>query len=606
VTDHWTEQTQPLPAGQPPVPASWVRPDPTPPDPTPPDPAPPDPAQPEQARPPAHGGGGTTDGHRVGRSEPSLGRSSRIMAVASAASRVTGFLRSLAIAAAIGLELVGDAYNTANTLPNIVYELLLGGVLTSVVVPLLVHAQERDVDGGEAYTQRLLSLATAALAAATALAVLAAPLLTALYVGSDSPKAHLTTVFAWLLLPEIFFYGLGAMFGAILNTRGVYGPPAWAPVLNNLAVIATAGAFVLLPGRAPLTPATITTPQVLVLGIGTTVGIVAQALVLLPSLRRSGFRWRWRLDIRGARLSEAGTLALWVVGYVVVSQLGYVVVTRLANEVPVPGRGYAVFTNASLLFQMPYGVLGVSLLTALVPRMSRAAARGERDRVVADLSLGSRLTALALVPVTAAFLVLGPAIGTLVYAHGRTTADAARQVGIVLAASAFGLVPFAITMLQLRVFYAVKDARTPTLTNVGMVVTKIALCIVVAAVLPDRHVVTGLAVATSLSYVVGVLVGEVLLRRRFGPLGGRAMARTTARIALYSAIAGTAAWGAAVLATRWFGSGFAGSAAAVLLGSAVGLGVLAAITARWRFAELDDVFGTRRRIRYQVGKHRAP
>ena len=603
MTDHWTEQAQPLPAGQPPAAASWA----TRPDPGRPDPGQPDPGQPDPTGPAPDGGSGdgATNGGRAGRSEPSLGRSSRVMAVASAASRVTGFLRSLAIAAAIGLELVGDAYNTANTLPNIVYELLLGGVLTSVVVPLLVHAQERDADGGEAYTQRLLSLATAALAVATALAVLAAPLLTALYVGAGSPKAHLSTVFAWLLLPEIFFYGLGAMFGAILNTRGVYGPPAWAPVLNNLVVIATAGAFLLLPGRAPLTPATITTPQVLVLGVGTTLGIVAQALVLLPALRRSGFRWRWRLDVRGARLSEAGTLALWVVGYVVVSQIGYVVVTRLANEVPVPGRGYAVFTNASLLFQMPYGILGVSLLTVLVPRMSRAAARGERDRVVADLSLGSRLTALALVPVTAAFVVLGPAIGTLVYAHGRTTADAARQVGIVLAASAFGLVPFAITMLQLRVFYAVKDARTPTLTNVGMVVTKIALCVVVAAVLPAQHVVTGLAVATSLSYVVGVLLGEALLRRRFGPLGGRVVVRTTARIALYSAVAGTAAWGAAVLADRWFGSGFAGSAAALLLGSAAGLGVLVAIAARWRFAELDEVFGTRGRIRHQVGRHRA-
>jgi putative peptidoglycan lipid II flippase len=528
------------------------------------------------------------------------------MAVASAASRITGFLRSLAIAAAIGLELVGDAYNTANTLPNIVYELLLGGVLTSVVVPLLVHAQERDADGGEAYTQRLLSLATAALAVATVLAVLAAPLLTALYVGADSPKAHLTTVFAWLLLPEIFFYGLGAMFGAILNTRGVYGPAAWAPVLNNLVVIATAGAFVLVPGPAPLTPATITTPQVLVLGIGTTLGIIAQALVLLPSLRRSGFRWRWRLDVRGARLSEAGTLALWVIGYVVVSQIGYVVVTRLANEVPIPGRGYAVFTNASLLFQMPYGVLGVSLLTALMPRMSRAAARGERVRVVADLSMGSRLTALALVPVTAAFVVLGPAIGTLVYAHGRTTADAARQVGVVLAASAFGLVPFAITMLQLRVFYAVKDARTPTLINVGMVVAKIALCAVVAAVLPDRHVVTGLAVATSLSYVIGMLLGVVLLRSRFGPLGGREVARTMVRITGVSVIGGLAAWGVVLVASRWLGTGFAGSAVAVLLGSVVGLGVLAAMAARWRFAELDEVFGAAGRSRRPTGRHRAP
>jgi putative peptidoglycan lipid II flippase len=524
-----------------------------------------------------------------GVAEPSLGRSSRIMAVASAASRLTGFLRSLAIAAAIGLGLVGDAYNTANTLPNIVYELLLGGVLTSVVVPLLVHAQERDADRGEAYTQRLLSLATATLAAATVLAVLAAPLLTALYVGGNSPKAHLATVFAWLLLPEIFFYGVGAMFGAILNTRGVYGPAAWAPVLNNLVVIGTAAVFILLPGPARLLPNTITGTQVAVLGIGTTLGIVLQAAVLLPALRRAGFRWRWRLGGRDARLGEAGGLALWVLGYVAISQIGYVVITRLANEVTTAGRGYAVFTNASLLFQMPYGILGVSLLTALMPRMSRAAAHGDRTRVVADLSLGSRLTAVTLVPVTVAFVVLGPAIGTVIYAHGQSTADEARQVGVVLAASAFGLVPFAITMLQLRVFYAVKDARTPTLINVGMVAAKIAIAALIPAVLPDRHVVTGLAVATSASYVVGLLLGEVLLRRRFGRVRSGLVLRTTARLALLSAFGGLAAWGVLVLVTDRLGRGVGGSAVAVLLGSLAGLLVLAALASRWQVAELREL-----------------
>jgi putative peptidoglycan lipid II flippase len=526
--------------------------------------------------------------------EPSLGRSSRIMAIATAASRLTGFLRSLAIAAAIGLGLVGDAYNTANTLPNIVYELLLGGVLTSVVIPLLVHAQERDPDQGEAYTQRLMSLATVALAAATFVAVLAAPLLTAVYVGSDSPKAHLTTVFAWLLLPEIFFYGLGAMFGAILNTRNVYGAPAWAPVLNNLVVIATAIIFVLLPGPAKLLPGTITSAQVLVLGVGTTFGIFVQALVLLPALRRVGFQWRWRLDVRGARLGEAGGLASWVLGYVAISQVGYIVVTRLANEVNTAGRGYAVFTNASLLFQMPYGILGVSLLTALMPRMSRAAARGDTVGVVSDLTLGSRLTALTLVPVTAAFTVLGPAIGVVIYAHGATTGDEARQVGVVLGSSAFGLVPFALTMLQLRVFYAVKDAKTPTLINVGMVVAKIAMAAIVPMVLPDRHIVLGLAVATSLSYVVGVAIGEVLLRKRFGELGTRLVIQTTARLTVLSIIGGLAAWGVYDLVTSQLGQGVGGSAVSVLLGSIAGLVVLAAVASKWHVEEFRELIGALR------------
>jgi putative peptidoglycan lipid II flippase len=398
---------------------------------------------------------------RAGQPAPSqsLGRASRTMAIASAASRLTGFLRSLAITAAIGVALVGNAYNTANTLPNIVYELLLGGVLTSVVVPLLVQAQERDPDRGEAYTQRLLSLAVAGLAAATLLATLAAPLLTLLYSSGAGAKSELTTFFAYLLLPEIFFYGLGAMIGAVLNTRGVFGPPAWAPVLNNVVVIIVAGLFIGLTAGDGGTTTSLSTGETLLLGIGTTLGIVLQAVVLLPALRRTGFRWRFRLDLRGSRIGEAGPLALWVIGYVVVSQVGYLVQLRLANGVPDELPGVATFTNASLLFQMPYGILGVSLLTALMPRMSRAAARGDQDSLLSDLSLGSRLSALALLPVTALFIVLGPAIGTVIYGHGRTDDGAARTIGTVLALSAFGLVPFAITMLQLRVFYAVKDAH---------------------------------------------------------------------------------------------------------------------------------------------------
>ena len=539
---------------------------------------------------------------------PSLGRASRTMAIASAASRLTGFLRSTAVVAVIGVQLTGDAYNTANTLPNIVYELLLGGVLTSVVVPLLVGAQERDADRGEAYTQRLLTLTLAALAVATLLATLAAPLLAAAYTPGDDDQTELTTFLAYLLLPEIFFYGLGAMLGAILNTRGVFGAPAWAPVLNNVVVIAVAGIFLVVTadsGRR--TTESLTTGEALLLGIGTTLGIVAQALVLLPALRRTGFRWRWRLDLRGSRLGEVGPLALWVLGYVAVSQVGYLVQLRITNAIPDSEPGTSVFIYASLLFQMPYGILGVSLLTALMPRMSRAAARGDRDRVLADLSLGSRLSALALLPITGLFMVLGPAIGTVVFGHGRTEAPEARTVGVVLAVAAFGLVPFAITMLQLRVFYAVKDARTPTMINVGMVVAKVTLSLVAAAVLPDRHVVAGIAVATSLSYVLGAVLGEVLLRRRFGPLGTGRVLRAGAGFLVLSGLATLAAWGVLVLVTGWLGVGPLASAVAVVLGSTVALGVLVATTLVWRSSELDDVLGglRGRPAGARSGRHRA-
>ena len=262
----------------------------------------------------------------------SILRAAGTMAVATLVSRVTGLIRTMVLAAALGVLLVNDAYNTANTLPNIVYELLLGGVLTSVVVPLLVHAQEHDRDGGVGYAQRLATIATAGLVVVTGLAILVAPLLTSLYGITDDPdQVRLANWLARILLIEIVFYGVGALAQAILNSRDVFGPPAWAPVLNNVIVIATGLLFIAASGPGDLEPATITPGQIWLLGIGTTLGIAVQALVLLPLLSKAGVPLRPRWGLRNTGLREAGTLGLWVIGYVAVSQIGVIVATRIAN-----------------------------------------------------------------------------------------------------------------------------------------------------------------------------------------------------------------------------------------------------------------------------------
>jgi putative peptidoglycan lipid II flippase len=263
----------------------------------------------------------------------SLGRSTRSMALGTVASRATGFLRTAVIATVLGVQGVGAAYNIANTTPNIVYELLLGGVLTSVVVPLLVRAAKDDDDGGQAYAQRLLTLTVLVLGTAAVVLVLAAPLLVDLYAGDLDPASReLAVVFARFFLPQVLFYGVGAVLGAVLNTRGRYSPPMWAPVLNNLVVIATGLLFLLLPGTNPLTSGSITDTQVLVLGLGTTLGIVAQTVALLPSLRAAGFSLRPRFDLRGTGLGQAARLAQWVFLYVVANQLAFLVVVRLASD----------------------------------------------------------------------------------------------------------------------------------------------------------------------------------------------------------------------------------------------------------------------------------
>lgn len=488
-----------------------------------------------------------THADRPRRRGSSLGRASSLMAVASLVSRVTGFLRQLALVSVLGLGVVNDSYTVANTLPNIVYELLLGGVLTSVMVPLLIRAQTDDADGGEAYTRRLLTVAGAVLALATLVAMVAAPLLTRLYLGDGggSSNPQLATAFAWLLLPQIFFYGLGALLGALLNTRGVFGPFAWAPVLNNVVVLAVLGVFVAVPGRISLDPVRMGDPKLLVLGLGTTLGIVAQALVLVPAVRRTGFRYRpmWGWD---RRLAETGGLAVWVVGYVLIGQAGYIVTTRVAAEAA-PGS-VAIYSNAWLLLQVPYGVLGVSLLTALMPRMSRAAAEGRTADVVADLALGTRLSAVVLLPVSALLTLFGTQLGVALFSFGAGSAgEGSTRLGATLAASAFGLLPFAVMMLQARVFYALTDSRTPTLLQLVIVVVKIPLLLAAPLVLPPEWVVLGLAAANGLSFVVGWVLGQILLQRRLGPLGTGVVLGVLVRVAVASVIGAALAFGAVLL-----------------------------------------------------------
>jgi putative peptidoglycan lipid II flippase len=514
------------------------------------------------------------------------------MAVASLVSRITGFIRTLALAAALGLSVLNDSYTVANTLPNIVYELLLGGVLSSVMVPLLVRAQTEDADGGLAYTQKMLTVATGVLVAATVLAMATAPLLTYLYLGSSTQSAAnpaLATAFAVLLLPEIVFYGLGALFGAILNSRGVFGPFAWAPVVNNLVMLAVVGIYLLMPGDIDVVGARLTDPKVLVLGLGTTVGILVQAAVLLPALRRLGVRLRPRWGWDG-RLAEAGGLYAWVVGYVLIGQVGYIVTTRMAA--PFAGS-VSTYANAWLLLQLPYGVLGVSLLTALLPRMSRAAAAGRLHEVVADLSLGTRYSTIALLPATALITLFGTSIGVALFSLGRTSEAGAARLGDTLAVSAFGLLPYALSMLQLRVFYAMKDARTPTLIQGIMVLAKIPMLLVCPVLLAPRNVVVGLAAANSLSFVIGAVVGQLWLRHRLGRLDNHSVAVTFGKTAVASTVGGLAGAGL-VLAVRAPLEAAVGPVAQVwillLAGGLLALAVTLAALRVVRLSELDALW----------------
>ncbi len=505
------------------------------------------------------------------------------MALGTAFSRATGFLRLVVIAAAIGAGPLGDAYNIANVLPNIVYELLLGGVLTSVVVPLLVQAAHRDRDGGEAYAGRLLTVVGLLLGVTSVLAVLAAPLLIGLYGQLGGEQRQLAVALARFFLPQIFFYGVGATIGAVLNTRGRFGAPMWAPVLNNLVVITTGVVFLALPDPRTHELA-LTTAQTLTLAVGTTAGIVVQTLALLPSLRATGFRWRPRLDLRGSGLGTAGRLAGWVLLYVAVNQLGYVVVVNLttaaARSAGTTGAaGYSPYFYAFTLFSLPHAVVAVSVITALLPRMSRHAADERLDAVRADLSSGLRLAGVVLVPTAVAYLALGPLIATVVFNHGRIAVTDARQIGVVLAGFAVGLLPFSAFQLHLRAFYALSDTRTPALVNVAVNAVMVAADLLLYAVLPAGSRVAGLAVGYAASYIAGFGLTNALLRRRLpGGRPGRVL-QVYLRLLLAAATGVVPACLAGRLVAMFTGTGAAGAGLALAVALPVG-GALYLLTAR--------------------------
>jgi putative peptidoglycan lipid II flippase len=528
---------------------------------------------------------------QAGKPRTSLARASGSMAIATLVSRITGFAWKVMLAWAASLGVVNDSFTVANTLPNIVYELLLGGVLASVVVPLLVRAQD-DADGGAAYTQRLLTVAMTTLLAATVIAVALAPLFTRLYMDGSTGEANpdLATAFAYLLLPEIVFYGLFALLSAILQAKEVFGPPAWAPVANNLIVMVTIGIYALVPGEISLNPVRMGDTKLLVLGIGVTFGIAVQALVLLPALRRIGFRFRWNWGI-DERLREFGGLALWILGYVAVSQIGLVFTTRVLTAGA--SGGAAIYANAWLLFQLPYGVIGVSLLTAIMPRLSRAAADGNTGKLVDDLSLASRLSTVMLVPLSAVLTVAGSAIGVALFGYGNADVADARRLGDALAFSAFGILPYALVMLQLRVFYAMKDARTPTLIMIVMTVVKIPLLYLCRDQLEPEHVVMGVLLVNSLTFVVGAVLGQMWLWVRLGRLQSMRVVRRIGQSLVACVVGVLLGFGAGELVRLALPDGFSATGTAwlqMIVESLVTLVVAFGLLAAFKVPELSPAW----------------
>jgi putative peptidoglycan lipid II flippase len=530
----------------------------------------------------------------MSQSSASLARSSAGMAAGTIVSRVLGMVRTTMLAAAIGLAgLSADAFDVANTLPNLLFLLLAGGVLNAVLVPQLTRASTH-ADGGQDYIDRLLTLAIAAMAVLTVLVTLGAGLLVRAFSSGFPPSAlSLSTAFALICVPQVFFYGLYTLLGQVLNARGQFAAYMWAPVVANVVSIAGLGLFLVAYAHPPAVTAW-TPAMVWLLAGTTTLGIVGQALVLIVPLRRSGFRYRPRWGFRGVGLRTASKVAGWTFAALAVSQLGFAVTSKVltratslsaAQHLQEPGK--ASYTNAFLLFMLPHSLVTVSLVTALFTRMSRAAHAGDLQEVREDISRGMRLTAVATVPATIAAFVLGAAlVGTLFF---KNPISEIRGTTIVMVAMMAGLVPFGLLYLLQRVYYAFEDARTPF--RLQVIVTVVATAItLVGATLPTGWTAMTVGIGQSVSNLVGAAIGLLWLRRLLGGLPMGRVKRTYLRLAIASIGAGAAAFivraGAAHLV-----SGRVELPVELVVGGAVFVVVYVVLARMLQVSEIDELFG---------------
>ncbi|MFI9119251.1 murein biosynthesis integral membrane protein MurJ [Streptomyces bikiniensis] len=535
-------------------------------------------------------------------------KSSAVMAAGTLVSRLTGFVRSLVITGALGAALLGDTFTIAYTLPTMIYILTVGGGLNSVFVPQLVRSMKNDEDGGEAFANRLLTLVMVALGLIVALAVFAAPLLIRLMsntIADDAAANSVAVTFARYCLPTIFFMGVHVVMGQILNARGKFGAMMWTPVLNNIVMIVTFGLFIWVYGtsaESQMGVQTIPDEGIRLLGIGTLLGLVVQALAMIPYLRETGFRFRPRFDWKGHGLGKTVKLAKWTVLFVLANQAGVLVVTQLATaageESGKNGAGFLAYSNAQLIWGMPQAIITVSVMAALLPRISRAAHDDDPGAVRDDISQGLRNSAVAIVPVSFAFLALGVPMCTLLYASSGI--EAAQGMGFILMAFGLGLIPYSVQYVVLRGFYAYEDTRTPFYNTVIVAAVNAAASALCYVVLPAQWAVVGMAASYGLAYAVGVGVAWRRLRNRLGgDLDGTHVLRTYARLCMASVPAAIVAGGVGFGLLKLLGEGALGSLVALVVGGAVLLGVFFVAAKRMRITELNTLVGM---VRGRLGR----
>ncbi|MFT4296853.1 MAG: murein biosynthesis integral membrane protein MurJ [Micropruina sp.] len=508
-----------------------------------------------------------------------------LMASGTMVSRILGFGRAVLLAFALGNSTrQAEMFGLATLIPNTLYMLFAGGALNTVLVPQIVRAIKNDSDGGQTYVNRIITAFLAALAVVAALMVVAVPWLLTLWTDVQwqaLPHWQSLVFITYLTMPQLFFYGAFFLVGQVLNAKDSFAPMMWAPIANNVVQIGVLGLYAVIWGHGVDTSAPFSTEQALLLGGGSTLGILVQTLILIPFYRRTGFHYRPRWDLKGTGLGHTFHLAKWMMGYVALTLVAQAVVTRLATSAVVGGSGAGsnVYNQAYLIWVLPHSLLTVSLATAMLPQASRLAAVKDLIGVADEVQRAIRLAVTFLVPASVGLIVLAEPIARIAFGLGRGAADF-HFVAWTLMAFAIGLVPFTIQYLYLRGFYALEDTRTPFLLQVVISGVNTALAIgLTMAWLDVNTVAPRLALSYSIAYLLGVWLSHFSLRKRLVALDGAGLVRHLAKLVVATAPAAALAW-----AITWYFGRFESALLALVgLGLAAIVAILAFFFAAKRF-----------------------
>ncbi|GGH44218.1 murein biosynthesis integral membrane protein MurJ [Microbacterium album] len=526
----------------------------------------------------------------------SLGRSSALIAAGTLVSRVTGLLRTIVLVAAIGaVGQASDAFTIANQLPNYLFQVLSAGLITAVLVPQIVKWSARE-DGGRAHLSKLFTLGTVVLLAVTALAMLCAPLLVRLFGDDWGPaQSALSTAFAYWCLPQVFFYGMFALVGETLNARRVFGPYAWAPIVNNVISIVGFGLFIALFGGQRNEVDQWDPLMIAVMGGVATLGIAAQTALLLVFWRRTGLSLRPDFRWRGLGLGEIRKLAGWSFAMLIVGLVVSTVQQRVISAASGDDPSSTVWFSAWLVFMLPYSIIVMSIGTPYFTQLSEHASAGRDDDVRSDIARSIRTLGLFVILATAALMVASvPAARVFTGSAAEAAAAAPVLVGFLVS-----LVPLAVQFVVQRTFYAYGDTRTPFLFTAFQAAIAIGLALLAGLVFPPEHLTAAVAVSQSISSIAQVVLASWLLRRRLGTLG---MGRSLAALGRFTLAALPAAGAGALVYVLcggdagWMTSGrIPGALGTALIGGAAAL-VYVGLLAVFRTPELGTAIRLVRRL----------